>query len=226
MVPIEIFKISRQVNCLDLECTVWPTFWVTLIGHGSKVNLGYKAFVMLLQCYFAYPLICHPNGRTLSHILGKREGHHLLLTAGRAWKLAFAHKPGWGVLCCVELQGGHSGQSFDYVLSHLIKAGEGWRQGSAHRLGLRGYCFYCRSGWGWKPGSTHKLDQGGVPLSSCNIVMEDRAPLTDTQERNAPLLLQGGVENRVLRRLLLHIQWGGAAMWLFHGIHLENGRCD
>lgn len=47
-------------------------------------------------------------------------------------------------------------------------------------------------------GSTHSLSQGGVPLSSCKMVMEDRALLTDSQERSATLLLQSGMENRVL----------------------------
>lgn len=34
--------------------------------------------------------------------------------------------------------------------------------------------------------STHRLSQGRVPLSSCRTVGEDRAPLTDSQERVQP----------------------------------------
>lgn len=50
LVPTEIFNFSRQLTCLDLECTSWHTF----IGCVSNVKLVNKTFVMLLQCYFAY----------------------------------------------------------------------------------------------------------------------------------------------------------------------------
>lgn len=179
---------------------------------------------MLLRCHFACSLICHPHGRTLPHILGKREGHHLLLTAGWAWELALAHKPGWGVLCCGELQDGHSGQSFGYVLSHLIKAGEAWRQGSALRLGLRGCCFYCRRGWGWKPGSTHKLDQGGVPLSSCNIVMEGRAPLRRTAKKRTLAIAGWSRKQGSMQTAAAHPVGRGSNV-AFHGVHVESGKC-
>lgn len=181
---------------------------------------------MLLQCYFACPLICHLNGRTLPHILGKREGHHLLLTAGWAWKLAFAHKPGWGVLCGVELQGGHSGQSFDYVLSHLIKAGEGWRQGSAYRLGLRGSYFYCRSGWGWKPGSTHKLDQGGVLLFFLQRSDGRQGSTHRLTEKKCTLAIAGPGRQQGSTQTAAAHPMGRVPLWLFHGVHLENSRCS
>lgn len=47
-------------------------------------------------------------------------------------------------------------------------------------------------------GPTHRLYQGGVSPSSCKIVMEDKVPLLDSWERSVPLLLEVGVENRVL----------------------------
>lgn len=39
--------------------------WLTFVDCGSNVNLVYKAFVLLSQCYFA-GLIHYPDGRTLT----------------------------------------------------------------------------------------------------------------------------------------------------------------
>ena len=45
----------------------------------------------------------------------------------------------------------------------------------------------------------------------------------DSQERSTTLLLQTGVENRYLPTGFCHsIHGGGGAMWLCHGVHLEN----
>lgn len=99
--------------------------WLTFVGHGSNINLVYKAFVMLRQCYFAHPTCMLPKWQDCTPHSGEGKGH-LLVTAGWGWKPGFAQKPGWeGMPCCMELWGTHGRRANAHGLSCLITAGQG-----------------------------------------------------------------------------------------------------
>lgn len=65
--------------------------------------------------------------------------------------------------------------------------------------------------------STHRLSQGRVPLSSCRMVGGRL-----TGEKYNPVTAEWGGKQVSTHRLLPQYPRGRGAMWLCHGVHLEN----
>lgn len=107
---------------------------------------------MFTWCCFACPTCCHPNGRTLPHRLG-RTGPPPPSYCRVGMEVGFAPQPSWGRVGTED--------RFVYSPGCVSNAGEGCRQGPAHRLGLRGSCCYFRSGWGWESGSDPQAQPSG-----------------------------------------------------------------
>lgn len=176
---------------------------------------------MFTWCCFACPTCCHPNGRTLPHRLG-RTGPPPPSYCRVGMEVGFAPQPSWGRVGTED--------RFVYSPGCVSNAGEGCRQGPAHRLGLRGSCCYFRSGWGWESGSDPQAQPSGGTSFLHNMVMENRTPLRHTGEKCSlvtvgALCVWGG--NRALPTegcCAFKVHRGGVACGFFPSVHLENGR--
>ena len=93
------------------------------IGCVSNVNLVYKAFVMLLQCYFAHQtcMLFKWQDSTPHSGQGRGPSHY-----GRAEKSWFASMPGWGeVLCCMNCRVGTKERVLIVVSAASLLQGRG-----------------------------------------------------------------------------------------------------